>query len=339
MTHTQKLCQGGPTYFLRSRIYQLIKSLSRLFRGQSQYEGLTILSNRKLYAGYLNGRGIEIGAMHAPVEVDPERAKVIYVDRLPTDELKRTYPDIDGIVDVGLISGAEDLSAIADGSLDFIVANHVVEHLVNPLRSIEFWRQKLRDSGILYMAFPGAAFCPDRTRPVTSIEHLLEDYRGDVNHTIDEHVLSFLLAWNPGLFPEPEALGHFLESMRARDEGCWTVDARLEASLGANREAVTGLLRDNRPKEIHQHVFTFDSMKAVLAAARNEFGLRFRLLDLSLTKGCLSEYIFVLEAITTDAETEGFISPQAKMAERLERFYESWYAKIAKRQNKFFVTT
>jgi SAM-dependent methyltransferase len=289
---------------------------------------IDIRSNRRLYAGYLSGRGIEIGALNAPLAVDPDVAKVTHADRLTTDELRQAFPDLDDIVDVGLVSRAEDLSAIRDGSLDFIIANHVVEHLSNPLGALEVWRTKLRDGGILYMAFPGAAFCPDRTRPVTSTAHLLEDYHGRVSQTMDEHLLSFTLAWNPGFFPDPEALGRLLESMRA--QGLLDLDVQLEGTLGVNRDAVDLLLRDHRGDNIHQHVFTFDSMKSVLATAREELGLQFRLVDLSLTKGCLSEYVFVLEATAFDTEEEGFFSPRAEAAERIERFYESWYGEVSR---------
>lgn len=167
---------------------------------------ITISLNRSLYTYYLKGSGIEIGALHAPLEILHNNATVKYVDYKSTDELKKHYPNLGHIVKVDIISSAEILEGIEDDSLDFIIANHVIEHLVNPIKTLGKWHNKLRKGGILYLAFPDVLFCPDKVRPITPLSHLIKDYLTDSQETSDEHLLGFVYAWNPNYFKDPVAL-------------------------------------------------------------------------------------------------------------------------------------
>src|SRR5437868_3415445 len=74
---------------------------------------------------YLRGQGIEIGALHRPLRV-PRKARVSYLDRLPRADLYRQYPTLAGhhFVPVDIVDDAERLARVADGSQDFVIANH-----------------------------------------------------------------------------------------------------------------------------------------------------------------------------------------------------------------------
>jgi len=50
--------------------------------------------------------------------------------------------------------GMEDMSAIPDASLDFVIACHVIEHLRNPLRAFEQVYRKLRSGGRYVLIVP-----------------------------------------------------------------------------------------------------------------------------------------------------------------------------------------
>jgi SAM-dependent methyltransferase len=283
---------------------------------------LDIATNRQLYAAYLRGDGIEIGALDAPLRVLPERGRVRRVDELATPELRRAFPSVGEIVDVDVVCGADDLSPFADGSLDFIVANHVIEHLVNPLRTLELWRRKLRAGGVLFMAFPETRHGPDRIRPTTPVAHLFDEYSSGTDRTPDEHLLAFVLAWNPSLFRDRRDAEHLLRWMW--DQGVTDLERVPAGLLGRNRDTVALLLREHRSDNIHQHVFTWDSMKELLARARAHIDLRFRLIDLSLTKGCLSEHLAILEATTEPGTADDLATPAALAAEERERFLAAW---------------
>lgn len=126
---------------------------------------------------YLAGDGIEIGALHSPLEV-PSNVKIHYLDRMSTAQLQQTYPELSQhkLVEVDIVDDGETLSSLPDLSLDFIVANHMIEHCQNPIFSLENWLRVLKPGGILYIAVPDKRYTFDCERPVTSLDHLMRDY-------------------------------------------------------------------------------------------------------------------------------------------------------------------
>ena len=106
-------------------------------------------------ARWLRGSGIEIGALNAPLEVAPG-VTVHYVDRAPVDVLRGQYGELadQSLVPVSIIGDAHDLSALADESVDFVIANHLLEHLENPIRGLQEMLRVIRPGGILYTALP-----------------------------------------------------------------------------------------------------------------------------------------------------------------------------------------
>jgi SAM-dependent methyltransferase len=126
---------------------------------------------------YLRGQGLEIGALHDPLKLPPW-ARVRYVDRMPVPELRRQYPELArlDLVDVDIIADGETLTPVADASVDFVVANHFIEHCEDPLRAFANMLRVLRPGGILYAAVPDKRFTFDVDRPSTSIAHLVRDH-------------------------------------------------------------------------------------------------------------------------------------------------------------------
>ena len=125
---------------------------------------------------FLVGRGIEIGALHSPLWVSP-RATVSYVDRLPTEELRKHYPELNGrdLAPVNVVDDGERLYTFTENSLDFIIANHMLEHCENPLGTLRSHISRLKPGGCLYYAVPDKRFTFDIERPMTDFDHLLRD--------------------------------------------------------------------------------------------------------------------------------------------------------------------
>ena len=126
---------------------------------------------------YLAGDGIEIGALHNPLPIS-RKARVSYLDRLSKDDLYISYPELLGkhIVEPDVIDDGEKLSQIEDGSLDFIIANHFIEHCEDPIGTIQNFYAKLRSGGVVYLAVPDKRYTFDRKRESTGVEHLERDY-------------------------------------------------------------------------------------------------------------------------------------------------------------------
>jgi len=135
---------------------------------------------RYQFATYLRGDGIELGPLHEPYPQLPD-GRVTYVDKFDYEELCRTNPDVpvEAIVRPTILADAHDLAPIKDGSISFIIASHVFEHLHNPLRALHTWRRSLVDGGVVLLVVPDARRTFDLGRPLTTLDHLLWDYEND----------------------------------------------------------------------------------------------------------------------------------------------------------------
>lgn len=119
---------------------------------------------------------------------------------------------------------------IDTGAFDFVLSSHVIEHLANPLRGLREWGRVLREGGVLVLVVPHKDATFDHRRPVTKIEHLLEDFRNDMGEDDKTHI------------PEVLELHDF-------DRDLWADD----------RDEFRARCEDNiRNRCIHHHVFDTD---------------------------------------------------------------------------------
>lgn len=134
-------------------------------------------TRKKISKRFIAGNGIEIGALHEPLFVS-RRALVTYVDRLGEEGLRKHYPELKyhSLAHTSVVDDGESLKTFPDGSLDFVISNHVLEHCENPLRSLDNWLRVLKPSGVIYLAVPDKRFTFDCDRPVTPLSHVIRDY-------------------------------------------------------------------------------------------------------------------------------------------------------------------
>jgi SAM-dependent methyltransferase len=146
---------------------------------------------------FLKGDGIEIGALHRPVQL-PEAATARYVDRMRADDLRAEYPEWNdaALVDPSIIDDGEKLENVAHASVDFIIANHFLEHCEDPLGTLLVHLARLREGGHLYYAIPDKRHTFDRNRPCTTLEHILADHQDGGANSRDAHFLEYSeLVW------------------------------------------------------------------------------------------------------------------------------------------------
>lgn len=155
---------------------------------------------------YLRGDGIEIGALHSPLEL-PSNVTIRYLDRMPTNQLKQTYPELSEyeLVEVDILDNGETLATISDDAIDFVIANQMIEHCQNPISTIENWVRVLKPGGILYMGVPDKRYTFDCDRPVTSLKHLVRDYTDGPEWSRDSHFEEWTRLVDK--FPEDEVAG------------------------------------------------------------------------------------------------------------------------------------
>lgn len=135
---------------------------------------------RALFALKLKGEGIEIGALHYPLRVPPG-VKVRYVDKRTKKENEDNFPELASrnIVETDWVGDGQWLEGMADASQDFVIANHMLEHCVNPLKTLEHFLRVLRPEGRLFIALPDKRFTFDVERPLTPFDHVLQDYHSN----------------------------------------------------------------------------------------------------------------------------------------------------------------
>ena len=126
---------------------------------------------------YIRGHGVEIGALHNPVKLR-QGVSVKYVDYKSTRENRKRYPELkdNKIVDTNIIDNGFFLKKIKNKSLDFIIANHFLEHSPDPIGTIYTLRNKLKKNGIIFAAVPLLDNNYDKGRRLTTLKHLINDH-------------------------------------------------------------------------------------------------------------------------------------------------------------------
>lgn len=174
---------------------------------------------------YLRGIGMEIGALDRPL-ILPKSAKAYYLDRMPLAELRRHYAEHSHKpFFISLIGDGEKLDCIRDGALDFIVANHMIEHCQDPIGTLKTFLSKLRVGGRIFMAVPDMRRTFDRDREPTTWDHLFHDHRNGPQMSRHEHYLQWAELVN---HVDPEAIERRAAELEAMDYSihfhCWTMD-------------------------------------------------------------------------------------------------------------------
>ncbi len=113
-------------------------------------------------------------------------------------------PEPDSGAGTQYVREATELSGIADQTYNFVCSSHALEHVANPLRALEEWKRVLRPGGVLVLVLPHKDSAFDHRRPVTTLDHLIEDYQRGVREDDLTHLDEILqntrdlkpLPWN-----------------------------------------------------------------------------------------------------------------------------------------------
>ena len=130
-------------------------------------------------ATFLRGRGVEIGAFSQPNDLPPDR-EIAFYDRYPAETLREVYDADCGrpLMEPDYVGQAETLDGLPDAAFDFVIANHVIEHLQDPILFLKSVASKLAPGGRAMIAAPDKRYCWDKPRSLTSFDHLVEDHEG-----------------------------------------------------------------------------------------------------------------------------------------------------------------
>lgn len=239
------------------------------------------------------GKGIEIGALNYPLSIE-HNARIVswlFVDRYRRADLLRLFAELAPVADHvpetdALCDIIDGLAPFQNGSLDFVIACHLIEHVPDPIFLMqEFWRA-LRAGGRLFLAVPDKRYIgSDQCRENTSLAHVIENHRCRVRVAEDDHI-----------------------------EDCLR-GAKLE--IPAEKNARRDLFDFHRAQSLHLHVWDtpgFCEFLQYYLAAYSPF----QLVDFSFpADNARREMIFVLEKLADVADPFGLRPLQAR-AHRLD---------------------
>lgn len=227
-----------------------------------QYLGRTDVVER-----HVRGEGLEIGALQDPMPL-PRGARARYVDLLPTAELRALYPRKAArhLVEVDVVCDGQTLAPVADGSQDFVVSNHFLEHCEDPIGALSNMLRVVRPGGVVYLSIPDKRKIFDRHRPATTLAHLLDDHRNG---------------------PERSRRQHYVEVVQYAEQ---------QRDVDAMAARVEELMAQRFP--IHFHSWTPREFLELLLALPGEVGLCFELLEFRSNE---KEMVVVLQKPGQDA--------------------------------------
>jgi SAM-dependent methyltransferase len=135
------------------------------------------------------------------------------------------------------VAEACDLSMVRDGTYDFVLASHVLEHIANPLRALQEWTRILIPGGVLLVIVPDKRGGFDHRRPFTPFDHIEQDFEANTGE---------------------DDLTHLTEILALHD-------LRLDPPAGTPQQFRERCLRNSSIRAMHHHVFSHEVLARMFA--------------------------------------------------------------------------
>ena len=163
---------------------------------------------------------LEIGAFARPTLVAPDFA-ARFLDFYSTAELREQCHqaglDPAAVMQVDYVVRGEDYTSVVDQRFDIVVANHVMEHIANPIRWLNMIASLTRPGGYLFIALPEKRVSFDRFRDETSLAHILADYLIEGRDLVAEHSLETHLYYDRQYIGQERSIEISLAPEKVRD--------------------------------------------------------------------------------------------------------------------------
>lgn len=256
---------------LAAQLDKVKETRDRLLEEREQMRAVIALAStpRGRAALHLRGTGLEIGALHNPLQVLPG-VVVRYADLRSREDNIRHYAgkrDPEKIVETHYVCDGEKLEPVPDESQDFVIANHMLEHCKNPIGTIRHFLRVVRPGGHLYVTLPDKRYTFDWRRPVTTWDHILNDFRQNTEVEPIETYQEWQRDVNPNAIAENkhrnQANIHFhawthqaMVEMFTRMQTDLDFPLHLDSTQQAGNEVIC--LMTKRPFEQKKYTFTLD---------------------------------------------------------------------------------
>lgn len=157
-----------------AQLYRIhgIKALSKQFR----YHHRRPFSRQLIHRFSPSGIGIEIGV--GALTIAP-LTRTLLTDGFSSHANNRTL--------ASHFFKAHEIP-FADQEFSFVLSEHVLEHLSNPIAALQEWRRILKSGGKVFLFLPHALRTFDKYRPRTSLAHLIQDYESQIPEHDETHL-------------------------------------------------------------------------------------------------------------------------------------------------------
>ena len=140
-----------------------------------------------LFLGNLKGKsGIEIGGPSPLFEKKSFLPIYNIIGHLDICNLKKISDSVKYVCD------ATDLHDIELQKYDFVLSSHTLEHIANPLKALSEWLRIIKENGIVLIVLPHKNRSIDHKRPVTTLAHLIDDYKNGIKENDETHLREVL---------------------------------------------------------------------------------------------------------------------------------------------------
>ena len=218
-----------------------------------------------LAAQYLQGQGVEIGAMDLPLKLS-KSSTIQYLDRCSREDSIKLFPNLSkNLVDVDIIDNGETLNSLKNDSLDFIIGNHFLEHVENPVLTLENMLRVVRPGGRLFIAIPDKRYTFDKQRVITPLDHFIKDYTEGPSWSEQEHYIDFVSNTEHGVNKSTSEILEVVEKLKQKN---WS---------------------------IHYHVWDHQAMIKMFCMVKDTLGFQFEILVAVAAQQDNNESIFILQ--------------------------------------------
>lgn len=189
---------------------------------------------------------LEIGAMDSATF--PERDSR-YLDWFSREELRKAlagnpHRAPDRVVEPDYVVKQKRFAAAVPARFDAVIANHVLEHIADPIRWLEQIAE-LSPEGNLFLALPDRRYTFDYLRPVSTVADFLRAYAEDLERPSRWQMLEAIFYHRPIRAGDVWG-GDYAEKL---ERGRFPLDTALALAAKADREYV----------DVHCHVFSASS--------------------------------------------------------------------------------
>lgn len=250
---------------------------------------LDLQRRQNLAYEHLQGKGVEFGALHNPLVVNSDQCTVDYCDKFTKEKLIKYFPELKSIssqiVETNIFADLNKTDfnqtftfQTKHCGYDFFIANHVIEHLINPMRFLEQIHTLMKSGAVLYLAVPNKNHTFDCQRQLTTWHHLYDEYQSDVSKLSKAHLEDFILNITTDHIDDPKRKKKLYEDYQ-------------------NPFKRVFIRNKHRSRSIHVHVWDDITFADFITKAIKQLGLNLRVINNLEENQDNYELIYILQKI------------------------------------------